>query len=66
MGAKRQSYTPKFRAAAARLVIDTVRTIAEVGGRSGSERPCWVAGRRPSGRRWTPPPRHWTPMSVPS
>ena len=30
MGAKRKSYTPKFRAEAARLVIDTGRTIAEV------------------------------------
>ena len=30
MGAKRKSYTPKFRAEAARLVIDTGRTIVEV------------------------------------
>ena len=30
MGAKRKSYTPKFRAEAARLVIDSGRTIAEV------------------------------------
>jgi transposase len=30
LGAKRKSYTPKFRAEAARLVIDTGRTIAEV------------------------------------
>lgn len=30
MGAKRKSYTPKFRTEAARLVIDTGRTIAEV------------------------------------
>jgi len=30
MGAKRKSYTPAYRAEAARLVIDTGRTIAEV------------------------------------
>ncbi len=30
MGAKRKSYTPKYRAEAARLVIDTGRTIVEV------------------------------------
>ncbi len=30
MGAKRKSYTPKFRADAARLVIETGRSIAEV------------------------------------
>lgn len=30
MGAKRKSYTPKYRQEAARLVIDTGRTIAEV------------------------------------
>lgn len=30
MGAKRKSYTPKFRQEAARLVIDTGRTIVEV------------------------------------
>jgi len=30
MGAKRKSYTPKYREEAARLVIDTGRTIAEV------------------------------------
>ena len=30
MGAKRKSYTPKYRVEAARLVIDTGRTIAEV------------------------------------
>ena len=30
MGAKRKSYTPKYRAVAARLVIDTGRTIADV------------------------------------
>lgn len=30
MGAKRKSYTPKYRREAARLVIDTGRTIAEV------------------------------------
>lgn len=30
MGSKRKSYTPKYRREAARLVIDTGRTIAEV------------------------------------
>ena len=30
MGAKRKGYTPKYRAEAARLVIDTGRTIVEV------------------------------------
>lgn len=30
MGAKRKSYTPKYRQEAVRLVIDTGRTIAEV------------------------------------
>ena len=30
MGAKRKSYTPKYRAEAARLVIETGRTIVEV------------------------------------
>ncbi|GAB3487807.1 transposase [Flexivirga lutea] len=30
MGAKRKSYTPKYRQEAARLVIDTDRTIAAV------------------------------------
>ena len=30
MGAKRKSYTPKYRQDAARLVIDTGRTVAEV------------------------------------
>lgn len=30
MGAKRKSYTPNYRAEAARLVIDTGRTIVEV------------------------------------
>lgn len=30
MGAKRKSYTPKFRREAAHLVIDTQRTIAQV------------------------------------
>ena len=30
MGAKRKSYTPKYRREAAHLVIDTGRTIAEV------------------------------------
>jgi len=30
MGAKRKSYTPKYRQEAARLVIETGRTIAEV------------------------------------
>ncbi len=30
MGAKRQSYTPRFRQEAAHLVIDTGRTVAEV------------------------------------
>ncbi|MGB3013698.1 MAG: transposase, partial [Candidatus Nanopelagicales bacterium] len=30
MGAKRKAYTPKYRREAARLVIETGRTIAEV------------------------------------
>ncbi|SOC51069.1 transposase [Ornithinimicrobium cerasi] len=35
MGAKRKSYTPKYRQDAAHLVIDTGRTIVEVAGEIG-------------------------------
>lgn len=46
MGAKRKSYTPKYRQEAAHLVIDTGRTIAEVAREIGVGQPLlgrWVA-----------------------
>ena len=49
MGAKRKSYTPKYRREAARLVIDTGRTIAEVARELGVGEQLlgrWVAGER--------------------
>ena len=49
MGAKRKSYTPKYRREAARLVIDTGRTIAEVARELGVGEQLlgrWVAAER--------------------
>lgn len=49
MGAKRKSYTPKYRQEAAHLVIDTGRTIAEVAREIGVGQPLlgrWVAVER--------------------
>lgn len=49
MGAKRKSYTPAYRREAARLVIDTGRTIAEVAreiGVGGQLLGRWVAVER--------------------
>lgn len=53
MGAKRKSYTPKYRQEAARLVIDTGRTIVEVAREIGVGSSCWVGGWRSSGHGWT-------------
>ena len=49
MGARRKSYTPKYRRGAARLVIDTGRTIAEVARELGVGEQLlgrWVAAER--------------------
>lgn len=49
MGAKRKSYTPQYRREAARLVIDTGRTIAEVAREIGVGEQLlgrWVAAER--------------------
>jgi len=49
MGAKRKAYTPKYRREAARLVIDTGRTIAEVARELGVGEQLlgrWVAAER--------------------
>lgn len=49
MGAKRKRYTPAYRRDAARLVIDTGRTIAEVAGEIGVGAQLlgrWVAAER--------------------
>ena len=57
MGAKRKSYTPSFRREAARLVIDTQRTIAEVARELGVGEQLlgrWVAVER--ARMDDPPP----------
>lgn len=57
MGAKRKSYTPKYRQEAARLVIDTGRPIAEVAreiGVGGQLLGRWVAIER--ARMDDPPP----------
>ena len=54
---KRKSYTPRYRAEAARLVIDTGRTIAEVAREIGVGEPLlgrWVAQHR--AREDDPPP----------
>lgn len=66
MGAKRQSYTPRFRQEAAHLVIDTGRTVAEVAREIG-------VGEQLLGRlvaiersRMDDPPAAVAPMSGPS
>lgn len=49
MGAKRRSYTPQFRQDAARLVIDSGRTVAEVARETGLGEQMlgrWVANER--------------------
>ena len=53
---KRKSYTPMYRAEAARLVIDTGRPIERWPARSASGNSCWAAGspRYEPGRM--PPP----------
>ena len=57
MGAKRKSYTPKYRQDAARVVIDTGRTVAEVAREIGVGEQLlgrWVAiaRSRMGGRHW--------------
>lgn len=66
MGAKRQSYPPRFRQEAAHLVIDTGRTVAEVAREIGVGEQLlgrWVAIER---SRWMIRRRWWTPMCGPS
>ena len=63
---KRKSYTPRFRAEAARLVIDTGRTIAEVAREIGVGEPLlgrWVAQHR---AREDVHRRRWMSTSGPS
>lgn len=66
MGARRKSYTPKYRREAARLVIDTGRTIAEVARELGVGEQLlgrWVAAER---ARMDDRRRRWMSMSAPS
>ena len=53
MGARRKSYTSKYRREAARLVIDTGRTIAEAA-REINVGSCWTVSGLRAGRRWIP------------
>lgn len=60
MGAKRKSYTPRYRRDAAHLVIDSGRTIAAVASEIGIGEQLlgrWVAKER---ARMGPDPGSWT------
>lgn len=67
MGAKRKSCTPSCRRDAARLVIDTGRTIAQIAREIGvGEQLFGPVGPSRAGPDGRTRPRHWMLMSGPS